>query len=180
VHNLPSSLGSIDIDDNATRSLLLTYVMIGFVVIIGLAVLGWMLRRRSQRSIPATEPVPADVGAILGEFEGFYVSTTIEGQPLNRVAVRGLAFRARATIALAEEGVILALPGNTIFIPRSSIREVTRANYTIDKVVETGGLVLLAWRLGDTLLDSYLRVDQTAELVSAIESLLTTTSGKAA
>jgi len=180
VHKLPTALHAINIDDNATRSLLLTYVMIGFVVIIGLAILGWSLRRRSQRGIPATEPMPADVGALVGEFEGFYVSTTLDGQPLNRVAVRGLAFRARATFAVTETGVILALPGNNIFIPRSSIREVTRANYTIDRVVETGGLVLLAWTLGDTKLDSYLRVEATADLVSAIESLLPATTGKAA
>ena len=180
MHNLPATLHSINIDDNATRSLLLTYVMIGFVVIIGLAILGWSRRRRSQRNIPATEPMPADVGVLVGEFEGYYVSTTLDGQPLNRVAVRGLAFRARATFAVTEKGVILALPGNNIFIPRSSIREVTRANYTIDKVVETGGLVLLAWTLGDTKLDSYLRVEETAGLEAAIETLVPTTTGKAA
>jgi hypothetical protein len=180
VHKVPAALHAINVDDNATRSLLLTYVMVGFVVIIGLAILGWTLRRRSQRNIPATEPMPADVGTLRGEFEGYYVSTTLDGQPLNRVAVRGLAFRARATIAVAETGVILALPGNNVFIPRSSIREVTRANYTIDKVVENGGLVLLAWTLGDTKLDSYLRVEETAELVSAIETLVPTTTGKAA
>lgn len=178
--NVPATVHSINVDDNATRTLLLTYVMIGFIVIIGLAVLGWTLRRRSQRGIPATEPVPADVGALLGEFEGFYVSTTLDGQPLNRVAVRGLGFRARATIAVTEAGVVLALPGNNVFIPAASIREVTRANYTIDKVVETSGLVLLAWTLGETRLDSYLRVDETNELVSALARLVPTTTGRAA
>jgi len=64
------------------------------------------------------------------------------------------------------------LPGNTVFIPRGTIREVTRSNYTIDRVVEPGGLVLLAWTLGDTRLDSYLRVENTAGLVAELESLL--------
>jgi hypothetical protein len=180
VHSVHTLLVSLNIDDNGTRTQLLIYVLVGFVVIIGLAILGWTMRRRRQRSIPAPVPMPADIGAVRGEFEGFYVSTTLDGQPLNRVAVRGLGFRARATIAVADAGVVLALPGNNVFVPREDIREVTRSNYTIDRVVEPGGLVLLAWTLGSTDLDSYLRVEKTEQLVSAIESLLTSTSGKKA
>jgi hypothetical protein len=180
-----SALPTLNIDDDGTRTQLLIYVLIGFGVIIGLAIWGWMARRRRQRAIPATAPMPADIGAMRAEFDGFYVSTTLDGQPLNRVAVRGLGFRARATFAVTDAGVILALPGNTVFIPRDTIREVTTANYTIDRVVEPGGLVLVAWTLGagtpsETRLDSYLRVAETAELVSAIASLLPAPSGSAA
>jgi len=167
-----SSVVSLNIDDNGTRTTLLIYVLAGFVIIIGLAVLGWSLRRRRQRDIPAPVPMPADIGTLRGEFEGFYVSTTPDGQPLNRIAVRGLGFRSRATVAVADAGVVLALPGNNVFIPRADIREVTRSNYTIDRVVEPGGLVLLAWTLGDVKLDSYLRVEQTEALVDAIDGLL--------
>jgi hypothetical protein len=167
------------------RSTLLLEVFAGFFVIIALGVIGWNTRRRRQRHIPAPEPLPTDLGALRAEFEGFYVSTTLDGQPLNRVAVLGLGFRARATIAVTETGVVIALPGNTVFIPRTSIREVTRANYTIDRVVETGGLVLLAWTVGagtsdETNLDSYLRVVETEALVSAIEGLLPAQSGRKA
>lgn len=174
------NLPTLDVDDNGTRTQLLICVLIGFVVIIALAVLGWTTRRRRQRNIPAPVPMPADIGTVRGEFDGFYVSTTLDGQPLNRVAVRGLGFRARATIAVAEKGVVLALPGNNVFIPRERIREVTRSNYTIDRVVEPGGLVLLAWTLGETNLDSYLRVEQTEQLVAAIEDLIASVSGKKA
>jgi hypothetical protein len=180
VHTIFAALPTLNIDDNATRTRLLTYVLIGFVVIIALAVIGWTTRRRRQRNIPAPVPMPADIGTVRGEFDGFYVSTTLDGQPLNRVAVRGLGFRARATFAVADRGVVLALPGNNVFIPRESIREVTRSNYTIDRVVEPGGLVLLAWTLGTTDLDSYLRVDQTEHLVSAVEELIASVSGKKA
>jgi len=173
-------LATLNVDDNATRTRLLIYVLLGFVVIIALAVIGWTTRRRRQRGLPSPAPMPDDIGAVRGEFEGFYVATTSDGQPLNRIAVRGLGFRARATIAVADAGVVLALPGNNVFIPRADIREVTRSNYTIDRVVEPGGLVLLAWTLGDTKLDSYLRVERTEELVSALESLLTARTGKKA
>ena len=162
---------------NADRTRLLLEVLAGFVVIIALAILGWVLRRRRQRDIPKPLPMPADIGTLRGEFDGFYVSTTPDGEPLNRIAVRGLGFRARATIAVADGGVVLALPGNNIWIPKETIREVTRANYTIDRVVESGGLVLLAWALGEVKLDSYLRVEETDELVTAIEALLPLSNG---
>jgi hypothetical protein len=154
------------------QTILFLWVMAGFVVIIGLGILGWVTRRRRQRTIAAPQKLPADIGTLRAEFEGLYVSTTLDGQPLNRVAVHGLGFRARATFAVADRGVVLALPGNNIFIPRESIREVTRAQYTIDRVVEEGGLVLLAWTLGDTNVDSYLRVEDTRKLVDALASLL--------
>lgn len=181
-----SLLATLNIDDNATRTQLLIYVLIGFGVIIGLGIWGWMARRRRQSEMPEMAPMPTDVGALRGEFDGFYVSTTLDGQPLNRVAVRGLGFRSRATIAVTDSGVVIALPGDhTVFIPTAAIREVTRSNYTIDRVVEPGGLVLLAWTLGlgepnATKLDSYLRVTDTAQLVADIQSLLPATTETAA
>jgi hypothetical protein len=153
------------------RAELLTFVMIGFAVIIALGAIGWAMRRRRQRDIPATAAIPSDLGALIGEFDGFYVSTTLDGQPLNRVAVRGLGFRARATIAVTEAGIVLGLPGNNVFIPRGDVREISRAQYTIDRVVEPGGLVLVAWTLGATRLDSYLRVAETDALIEALVSI---------
>jgi hypothetical protein len=154
------------------RTTLLLLVMALFVVLVILAVVGWIRRRRRQATIPATQSVPSDIGDVVAQVEGFYVSTTLDGEPLNRVAVRGLGFRARASFTVANKGVVLSLPGNDVFIRTSDIREVTTAQYTIDRVVEEGGLVLIAWTLGDHKLDSYLRVDQTAYLVAAIDSLL--------
>jgi hypothetical protein len=154
------------------RNSLLALVMALFVLLVVLAVVGWIRRRRRQSYLPAPERVPADIGELRGEFDGFYVSTTLDGEPLNRVAVRGLGFRARATVAIADAGVVLALPGNNVFIPVAAIREVTRAQYTIDRVVEEGGLVLLAWVLGETPVDSYFRVENPQALRDAIESIL--------
>jgi hypothetical protein len=154
-----------------SRPELLTFVMVGFAVIIALGAIGWTTRRRRQRDIPAPAAVPDDVGGLIAEFEGFYVSTTLDGQPLNRVAVRGLGFRARATIAVTGAGIVLALPGHDVFIPRADIREISRAQYTIDRVVEPGGLVLVAWTLGETRVDSYLRVAETDQLVDALLSI---------
>jgi hypothetical protein len=162
------------------RTPLLLLVFAFFVLLIALAILGWMRRRRRQSTIDCPERVPSDLGEVIAQLEGFYVSTTLADDPLNRIAVHGLGFRARATVTVAERGVVIGLPGNDVFVPTTSIRHVTRAQYTIDRVVEAGGLALLAWRLGDVEVDSYFRVEETQYLVDAIASTLPViTGGKA-
>ena len=166
-----------------TKELLLTLVLAIFVLLVGLMAVGWFTRRRRQHGIPPLVPVPSEVGDVAAEFLGFYVSTTLDGQPLNRVAVRGLGFRSRATIRIAAAGVIVSLPEQDFFIPVSALREAKRARYTIDRVVEEGGLALIAWTLSGPAgqdsavartvkLDSYFRVDETQELVNAVAALI--------
>jgi hypothetical protein len=160
-----------------TKEFLLTLVLAFFVLLVALMAVGWYTRRRRQRNIPSLLPVPVETGDVLAQFSGLYVSTTPDGEPLNRVAVRGLGFRARASITVAESGVIVSLPANDFFIPVSALREATRARYTIDRVVEAGGLALIAWTLegeaGNSVdLDSYFRVDETQQLVDAVSGLI--------
>lgn len=149
-------------------------VLIAFILV-GMY-FGWRSRQKRQASLVKTEPVPADIGRELLSLELFYVATTISGDPLNRVAVSGLGYRARASITVATEGIVLAIAGEPdAFIPAESILEVERATWTIDRVVETGGLVCVSWMLGDTSVDSYLRVVEPPDpsaLIDAIEQLI--------
>jgi len=154
------------------EQLLLGLVLLGFVILVGLMAVGWMRRKRRQSDIPEPLAVPATPGRERARFEGFYVSTTLDGQPLNRVAVHDLGFRARVTLVVTDEGVVVTLPAREFFVPAADIREVTRSRYTIDRVVEEGGLVLLAWTIQTTKLDSYFRVEQTQQLVDAIAILV--------
>ncbi len=139
--------------------------------------LGWRARQRRQSSLPEIATVPADAGAVRYSAETFYAATTIAGEPLNRVAVRGLGFRGRATVTVTDLGVILGIAGvPEAFIQISALRRVERATWTIDRVVENGGLVLIAWTLGETDIDSYLRLADSADpgpLIDAISGLLT-------
>lgn len=141
-------------------------------------VLGWRARRKRQSALPATAPVPADPGATVFSAEALYAATTLAGDPLNRVAVRGLGFRGRATVTVTPKGVILGIAGTPeVFIALDTIRSVERATWTIDRVVERGGLVLIAWTLGETDVDSYFRIAEPADpmpLIDAISSILTT------
>lgn len=157
-------------------------ILILVLALIGMT-LGWRARRRRQSNIPHPEPVPAQLGRQLLSVEAFYVSTTVADQELNRIAVFGLGFRSRATVTVTASGIILALDGvPETFVPASRIRGVDRATYTIDRVVEKGGLVRLGWTLGAVAdpsavdVDSYLRLpeaSQSDEFIDAVFTLIT-------
>jgi hypothetical protein len=92
--------------------------------------------------------------------------------PLDRITIAGLGFRARAVITTAPSGIVLDLAGRgPVFIPTSAVRGVGRATWTIDRVVDTDGLVFLRWVLGTTEIDSYLRSKDPDRLVTALNTL---------
>ena len=130
------------------------------IVLIALAltgmVIGW---RRSKRAValPPLPSAPADLGDLIGEFEGLYLSTTLTADPYRRVTSRGLGFRERGTVSVTSAGFTLP---NGVFIPDDSVTAVGRASWTIDRGVEPDGLNAISWTLGDAELTSYLRLEQ--------------------
>ncbi|HEY9499044.1 MAG TPA: hypothetical protein VIQ78_08480 [Terrimesophilobacter sp.] len=148
-------------------------VAIIVVVLVGMY-FGWRARQRRQAGLAAVNPVPADLGEVLLTVRGLYVATTVAGEPLERIAVRGLGYRARAELTVAAAGIALALTGEEpMFIPVADLRRVDRATWAIDEGVETGGLLLVGWTLGSAELDSYLRIDGPADpVIEAIGALL--------
>jgi len=160
-------------------------VLVFLALLLLLMALGWRARQRRQAAIAKPLAPPESLGTIHGTFDGFYVATTVAGEPLNRIAVRGLGYRARASVTVAEAGIVLALRGeNEAFIPTASLREVTRATWTIDRVVEEGGLVLVAWTLGEspqgTPVDSYFRLPDSEPILDAIALIFPVTTGRTA
>ena len=143
----------------------------------------WRRTRRDSGFAPPIGEAPADA-TILSTHEALYVATTRHGEPLERLAVRGLGFRSRADLTVTSAGVALDLTGQPRFFrPTERIVEVGQATVAIDRVVERDGLVRLVWRIdadgsdSGTVVDSYLRVqDASARAVSdEIGALLTLT-----
>ena len=149
-------------------------VVVILLALLGM-VLGWRARRRQQSSLGAPDAVPTDPGTTVLGVETFYAATTLANEPLGRVAVRGLGFRGRATVTVTTAGVILGISGTPeVFIPAADLRAVERATFTIDRVVETGGLVVIAWTLRGTTptdVDSFFRVTDPAELTPLIDAI---------
>ncbi len=134
--------------------------------------LGWRKRRQRQAHLDVVPVPPAEIGDELTRERVLYVATTLAEQPLERVVVGGLGFRTKGEVLVARGGIVLDLAGaRPAFIPVSDIRGVGLANWTIDKGVEEGGLVLVRWQLGDTLVDSYLRADDSTRLLDQLTEL---------
>jgi hypothetical protein len=154
------------------KQLSATLVIVFLAVVLLLMVLGWRARKRRQSVLGEPQHPPVDLGAGLGQFPGLYVATTMSGEPLNRVAVRGLGFRARTTVGVSSAGVLIPVAGQRdTFIPAADVTGVERATWTIDRVVETGGLVVVRWILDGTAVDSYFRVEDSDGLLAALASV---------
>ncbi|MDQ0645483.1 PH-like domain-containing protein [Microbacterium murale] len=131
------------------------------------------LRRDGVHVAPMGVPEHAEV---LTRHEVLYVSTTRHDQPLERLAITPLAYRARGEIAVTDRGAALCLDGvPTVFLASAKLVQVDRATVTIDRVVEPNGLVRLAWNVADDMIvDSYLRVTsgEPQNLISELQRLI--------
>ncbi|MFS0867405.1 hypothetical protein AB3M83_08735 [Microbacterium sp. 179-B 1A2 NHS] len=155
-------------------ALLVTVVFAALLIVVG--VIAW--RRRTRRDSGLAAPVGEAPAGAAQTFrsEGLYVATTRVGEPLERLAIRGLAFRSRIDVTVTDAGVALDLVGQPrIFLAVSRIVSVGQATVAIDRVVEKDGLVRLSWTTdaGPTV-DSYLRPQDTSarDLAVAIDGVL--------
>jgi hypothetical protein len=162
-------------------------------IVIGLAVLlialmawGWIRRSRRDAGLAAPHGELPEGATVLASFDGLYVATTAHERPLERLAIRGLAFRSRATIVVSDAGVALDLTGQSrVVLTVDRLVAVEQATVAIDRVVEKEGLTRISWRLReDLVVDTYLRPqDASAKaLTDAIRPLLpaSTATGEAA
>ena len=100
--------------------------------------------------------------------------------------MHGLGFRARAGLTVASAGLRLDIAGeDPAFIPVADLRGVGRATWTIDRAVGKAGLVFVRFALGESvdgpvLVDGYVRPDDPAGLVEAIQTLIPTEQKEAA
>lgn len=157
--------------------------VIGIVAVVALVftlmAMSWRARRRGQSGLGELTVPPADLGAPTLRDDLLYVATTRADAPLERIAVAGLGFRARAVVSVVVSGIVLELAGrDAAFIPATAIRGVGRATWTIDRAVNTDGLVFVRWQLGDAEVDSYLRSKAPDALVSALEQFTAATPRK--
>ena len=127
------------------------------LLLAALAWLGWRNRRKSQRDIPAPSAAPADFRATV-DAQVLYVATTKADDEYDRIAVHGLGLRTRARVLVGEQGILLETPERSVFTPRADVLSIERATWTIDRAVETGGLLRYAWRLGTHELATNIRV----------------------
>lgn len=168
-----------------TEWLTLASVVIPLAIVVILMAIGWRALRRRQADVVGLAPVPRGPGAPTLTEDLLYVATTRADQPLQRIAVKGLGFRARAVLTVTGRGILLELAGGEPgFIPAAALQGVGRATWTIDRAISNDGLVFVRWWDGAAsadaaaavglALDSYFRSADPAALVAAIEPLIPT------
>ncbi|MGC5075944.1 hypothetical protein [Agrococcus sp. DT81.2] len=132
---------------------ILCAALVALVVL--LAVAGVLARRRRQRDIEPPQPWTDAMPTLV--VDALYVATTRAGDRYDRVFAHGLGFRGRTRVAIDPDGVQLVADRTEVRIPAERIRSVERATWTIDRVVEPGGMIVISHSLGADV-DTCLRI----------------------
>ena len=145
-----------------TDRVLLTSAVLLVVVLLWLLMLkGWRGRVRRQGDLPPP-PVPPEVRGevVVPATPGLFVGTTFADDWLDRVAVHDLAHRAAGWIRLDTLGVTVEREGlPDLHLPYDVVERASLGDALAGKVIGTGGMVLLDWRLGSRVLTSGFRAD---------------------
>jgi len=131
--------------DRAVPTVIVVIVVLG---VFALMWRSWRARSARDAGLEAGYPAPTRETGTLASAKTLYVATTPRDAPLERLAIRGLGFRARAELTVTGDGIRIAIAGaDPVFVPAAAIELLTPATWAIDRVVESGGLVRLGWRL---------------------------------
>lgn len=157
-----------------------TVIVVLVIVIFAGMWASWRGRSRRDAGLVPVTDVPAGLGTPTVAARVLYVATTRPGEPLQRLAIRGLGFRAQGTLSAYPSGVAIELDGSTdVWAEASVIITAEPAQVAIDKVVEKGGLFTLTWQISDITVDSYFRVlepEKSAALYDAIDAITSTSA----
>lgn len=141
----------------------LTYLWVALAIILLAGLLlwwGWRGRRRRQSAIPAPQQIPApllDQEPLVGA-EGMVVGTVYAGDHLDRVAVHGLGLRSHGRLEVHTQGVaVLRAGAENYLIPVQSLTHVRTDRGVVGKFVESDGVVIIGWRLGQTEVETAFR-----------------------
>ncbi|MFF8603456.1 hypothetical protein ACF065_10630 [Streptomyces sp. NPDC015232] len=133
---------------------------------------GWTWRRSLQSGLPPLPEVPETTGEARLTLQGRYHGSTTAGQWLDRIVAHGLGTRSRAELTLTDAGIDVVRPGaNDFRIPAAALREARLDKGIAGKVLTEGGLLVVTWEHGDTLLDSGFRSDRAAEHAAWVEAI---------
>lgn len=140
-----------------------TLIIIAIVVII-FVVMWRAWRKRTMRDTAVLPVTEVTTTPLVSLSRVFYVATTVEGEPLERIAIPGLKYRGYCDVDVHSEGLVVTVAGESpVVIPAKQVTEVTTGQMRIDKVVERGGLLIVKWQDGERTLETSFRPRDPAE-----------------
>ncbi|GAA2519717.1 hypothetical protein [Streptomyces gobitricini] len=144
---------------------------------------GWKWRGSLQSGLPDLPAAPDAPGAARLTMSGRYHGSTTAGQWLDRIVAHGLGTRSRVELTLTDAGLDVVRPGaRDFFVPAGRLRGARLDKGIAGKVLAEGGLLVVTWEHGDTLIDSGFRSDRAAEHTTwadTLNTMITTTEGTA-
>nr|WP_202446331.1 MULTISPECIES: hypothetical protein [unclassified Streptomyces] len=185
MYQLAAEQKSADVTDWSARVSWVVGLLLFIAFVYWLMRQGWKWRGRLQSGLPALATTPDDFadGEPLLTLRGRYHASTTAGQWLDRIVAHGLGTRSRVELTLTAQGLDVVRPGATdFFVPAAALREARLDKALAGKVLPEGGLLVITWAHGETLIDSGFRSDHAAghqAWVDAVTHLTSTTEGTA-
>lgn len=139
---------------------------VGTVVVLTLIVaaltlmaLSWQRRQRRDIALGMAS-TGGDRGMSIFSLTCFYVATTPASNPLERLGIPGLAFRARARISIESSCIVIEPRGEiATVISLAQIQNVREASVAIDRSAGLNSLTALDWTASNgEELTSFLRI----------------------
>lgn len=161
----------------------LRLALVALMVLIILGVLLLMLRswrkmRRGDRYGLFDLPAPmtqAPQGFMPGEeVEALFLGTSVHGQWLSKVLIHDLGTRSRARVSWDSSGILIERDGAAdIYIPRTSLVELTLGSGVAGTVRAKDSVVIFVWNLGAHRIATGVRADTAQghqQLIGLLES----------
>jgi hypothetical protein len=115
--------------------------------------------------------------------EATYVSSTSEGDWLDRIAVHGLGDRSDASVSVvAPVGILIEREpygAPDVFIPAAAVRGVRLATGMAGKYLREEGIVVVTWAHGERMLDTGVKTRREADRAVLAESIEKVMNGPA-
>jgi len=133
---------------------------------------GWQWRRTLQGGLPELPRTPQEAGEPLRTLDGRYHGSTTAGQWLDRIVAHGLGVRSMVRLTLTEQGLDVDRAGAPgFFVPVAALRGARLDKGIAGKVLTEGGLLVITWQHGGTLIDSGFRSEHAAEHPAWVEDV---------
>lgn len=134
---------------------------------------GWQHRKARQSDIPAPFDVPPDADLDADGVSGLYLGTAVHGDWTDRVVVHDLGVRSRAGMVVSSAGVWLRRVGaRSVFIPGADLVGLRVDRGTAGTVRAKDSVIVLTWQLGDRLLDTGFRADESSAHADLLDGLM--------
>jgi hypothetical protein len=136
------------------------------IAVIGLVVWamwrGWQGRLRRQSDLPW--PAETGDGPWTIDAPGMFLGTSRAGDWLDRIVIADLGVPSRGTIHSGQSGLwIERIGARSVFIPAGAVVGVRLDRGVAGTVREKEGVLVLTWQLGESLIETGFRADDSAK-----------------